>query len=251
LHDERNFSKPMMQMRSEKDKMDLMTFREIRERLANRDAIREQQVAEERAEAERELLEEKAKRAKEKMEQKKRAAAAAATAIIAKAQQQQHEIGAPVSRTSSTSSGTTTAAADTSSEVAKKFKDRFMKDTSKVIVRALAPYMKPDATVGKIKSSEDFKHLAKKVRAVMVKQQITHYSFIDHTCVVCHANIAVYLFQLTTYIMTKEIKHCTRIEDLKCSDSVKKKVTSRFSSYAIFPFTHSYLHVMCSCLSDH
>jgi len=27
--------------------------------------------------------------------------------------------------------------------------------------------------------------------------------------------------------MSKEIKHCPRIEDLKCSDSVKKKVNDR------------------------
>ena len=58
---------------------------------------------------------------------------------------------------------TTTAAADTSSEVVKKIKDRFLKDASKVVVKLLDPYRRPDAEHGKIQSVEDFKHLAKKV----------------------------------------------------------------------------------------
>merc|ERR1719192_183719 len=39
--------------RTARDRMDLMTFKEIRERLANRDVIRKKQEIEERAEAER------------------------------------------------------------------------------------------------------------------------------------------------------------------------------------------------------
>jgi hypothetical protein len=61
------------------------------------------------------------------------------------------------------SSRPTTAAADTSSEVVKKIKDRFMKDASKIIVKLLDPYRRPDAKRGHIQSTEDFKHLAKKV----------------------------------------------------------------------------------------
>lgn len=38
-------------------------------------------------------------------------------------------------------------------------------------------------------------------------------------------------FQLTQYIMQKELKHCTRIEDLKCSDSVKKKTAEFVRKY--------------------
>ncbi len=148
-----------LQKRTDKDKLDLMTFKEIRERLANRDAIRERQDLEERAEAERELLLEKAKRAEEraaaKVEQQPQDAVAEAAppvpAVAAAAL-------APESMDT-----TTTAAADTSSEVAKKVKERFKKDTSKVIVRVLDPYRRPDAARGRIKSNEDFKHLAKKV----------------------------------------------------------------------------------------
>ena len=43
------------QRRTEKEKKDLMTFEEMRLRLANRDQIREKQEAEERAEEAREM----------------------------------------------------------------------------------------------------------------------------------------------------------------------------------------------------
>ena len=51
-----------MQKRTARDRLDLMTFKEIRERLANRDVIREKQEIEERAEAERDREAEKAAR---------------------------------------------------------------------------------------------------------------------------------------------------------------------------------------------
>ena len=57
---------------------------------------------------------------------------------------------------------TTTAAADTSSEVARKIRERFMKDVSKVIVKVLTPFRKETGQIG---TNEDFKHLAKKVSA--------------------------------------------------------------------------------------
>ena len=39
------------------------------------------------------------------------------------------------------------------------------------------------------------------------------------------------LFQLTNYIMTKELKHCPRIEDLKCNERVKKKTSEYVRKY--------------------
>ena len=51
-----------LQRRTARDRLDLMTFKEIRERLANRDVIREKQEIEERAEAERDREAEKAAR---------------------------------------------------------------------------------------------------------------------------------------------------------------------------------------------
>ena len=64
-------------------------------------------------------------------------------------------------------SKTTTAAADTSSEVSKKIKENFMKEASKIIVKVLDPFRKGDAQKAKIQTTEDFKHLAKKVRLKM------------------------------------------------------------------------------------
>ncbi len=136
--------------------MDLMTFKEIRERMANRDLIREKQEMEERAEAEREREADRERRKAERLEQAANAAAVAATAsAMVKA--------AGAENTSAASATTTTAAADTSSEVAKKIKDKFLKDMSKVMVKVLDPYRRPDVPRGHIKSKEDFKHLAQKV----------------------------------------------------------------------------------------
>lgn len=63
----------------------------------------------------------------------------------------------------------TAAAADTSTsaEVEKKAKDRFAKQMSAVIVKTLDPF-RAKGCKGHIKSSEDFKHLAKKVSVVSV-----------------------------------------------------------------------------------
>ncbi|XP_071745910.1 histone-lysine N-methyltransferase SETD2 [Lepeophtheirus salmonis] len=84
------------------------------------------------------------------------------------------------------------------SDKEKKYKDRFLKETSKVIVKVLDPYRRSDAPNGQIKSVEDFKHLARK---------------------------------LTNFVMTKELKHCPKIEDLKCSESVKKKAAEFVKKY--------------------
>ena len=43
----------------------------------------------------------------------------------------------------------------------------------------------------------------------------------------------MFSFQLTNYIMTKELKHCNRIEDLRCSESVKKKTTEYVRKYML------------------
>ena len=68
---------------------------------------------------------------------------------------------------------TVAAAADTSSEVERKIKDRFLKETSKVVVKVLDPYRRDDASVAKIKTIEDFKHLAKKVKKIDFWREIS------------------------------------------------------------------------------
>jgi len=92
---------------------------------------------------------------------------------------------------------TTQAAADTSSDVEKKHKDKFVKEMSKVVVKILDPYRKKGVR-GHIGNTTDFKHLAKK---------------------------------LTYTIMHKELKHCKSIEELKATEKVKKKASEYASKY--------------------
>ena len=56
-------------------------------------------------------------------------------------------------------------AADTSgmAEAEKRAKDKFIKEMSGVIVKALTPFRMKGCKKGFIKNNEDFKHLAKKV----------------------------------------------------------------------------------------
>ena len=58
---------------SEKDKADLMTFKEMRERLLNKDKIREQQLKEEKEEEDKERREERARLEKIRKEEKRAA----------------------------------------------------------------------------------------------------------------------------------------------------------------------------------
>lgn len=165
--------------RTEKEKADLMTFEEMRVRLANRDAIREKQEQEERAEEEREF-EEAARQRREYREAERQAAQ---QQKVKQQPQQQQQIPQQI----------VAAPADTSSEAAKKYKERFRKETSEVVVRTLDPYHKVEATTGRIKNKEDFKYLAKK---------------------------------LTNYIVEKELSHCPKLKDLKCNEAKKKKIES-------------------------
>ena len=72
-------------------------------------------------------------------------------------------LSTPQPSVTSTSSGRTTqAAADTSSDVEKKHKEKFVKEMSKVVVKILDPYRKKGVK-GHIRKNDDFKYLAKKV----------------------------------------------------------------------------------------
>ena len=48
-------------------------------------------------------------------------------------------------------------------QVAKKIKEKFLKEVSRVVVKVLDPYRRLDVKRGHIKTTEDFKHLAKKL----------------------------------------------------------------------------------------
>ena len=67
-----------------------------------------------------------------------------------------------VTSTRQTPGRTTQAAADTSSDVEKKHKEKFLKEMSKLVVKILDPYRKKGVK-GYISKTDDFKHLAKKV----------------------------------------------------------------------------------------
>merc|ERR1719150_2001439 len=104
----------------------------------------------------------------------------------------------PQPSVSSTSSARTTqAAADTSSDVEKKHKEKFLKEMSKLVVKILDPYRKKGVK-GHISKTDDFKHLAKK---------------------------------LTFTILYKELKVCKNIEELKANEKVKKKASDYVSKY--------------------
>ena len=49
-------------------------------------------------------------------------------------------------------------------EAEKRAKDKFIKEMSGVIVKALTPFRMKGCKKGFIKNNEDFKHLAKKVK---------------------------------------------------------------------------------------
>ncbi|XP_073407265.1 histone-lysine N-methyltransferase SETD2 isoform X2 [Dendrobates tinctorius] len=91
-----------------------------------------------------------------------------------------------------------TAEADTSSELAKRSKEVFRKEMSQFIVQCLNPYRKPDCKIGRINTTEDFKHLARK---------------------------------LTHGVMNKELKYCKNPEDLDCNENVKHKTKEYIKKY--------------------
>ncbi len=125
------------QARNDRDKSEtFMTFEEMRMRLVNRDAIREKQEEEERAEDLREMEEAARQRQLEKKRLQGEVQGKAALASLA-------------------------TAADTETE--RKFKAAFLKEISKVVVKVLEEYRNTETS--KIKTKEDFKNLAKKVLA--------------------------------------------------------------------------------------
>ncbi|CAG9853837.1 unnamed protein product [Phyllotreta striolata] len=87
---------------------------------------------------------------------------------------------------------------DFNSEAAKKIKENFRTNMASTVVGSLNVYRKPDCMEGRITNNQDFKHLARK---------------------------------LTHFVMLKEMKHLTRIEDLTCTDNVKTKAREFIRKY--------------------
>ncbi|XP_045472360.1 probable histone-lysine N-methyltransferase CG1716 [Harmonia axyridis] len=83
-------------------------------------------------------------------------------------------------------------------ENAKKIKETFRSAMANTVVSALNAYRKADCKEGRITNTEDFKHLARK---------------------------------LTHFVMLKEMKYISEIEELVCSDSVKVKAKDFIRKY--------------------
>ncbi|XP_044750840.1 histone-lysine N-methyltransferase SETD2 [Coccinella septempunctata] len=83
-------------------------------------------------------------------------------------------------------------------ENAKKIKEAFRSAMANTVVTSLNVYRKSDCKEGRITNTEDFKHLARK---------------------------------LTHFVMLKEMKHISEIEELVCSESVKVKAKDFIRKY--------------------
>ncbi|TKC47545.1 hypothetical protein EI555_007970 [Monodon monoceros] len=108
------------------------------------------------------------------------------------------ENGEGLSDKNQTSKKPKTAEADASSELAKESKEVFRKEMSQFIVQCLNPYWKTDCKVGRITTTEDFKHLARK---------------------------------LTHGVMNKELKYCKDPKDLECNEDVRHKTKEDIKKY--------------------
>ncbi|XP_061385739.1 probable histone-lysine N-methyltransferase CG1716 [Danaus plexippus] len=75
-------------------------------------------------------------------------------------------------------------------ETARRIKEQFRANMARVMVQHLNPYRHSDAPAGRITSTADFKHLARK---------------------------------LTHFVMLKELKHCRSVDELEVTDSVRTK----------------------------
>lgn len=100
-------------------------------------------------------------------------------------------------------------------EVAKKIKESFRSNMATTVVSVLNAYRKPDCKKAQITNTDDFKHLARKVMRQIIKYTV----------------VLDFFFQLTHFVMLKEMKHIARIEDLTCTDNVKSKAREYIRKY--------------------
>lgn len=53
--------------------------------------------------------------------------------------------------------------------------------------------------------------------------------YMKHKCALMSVRLIV--FQLTHFVMLKELKHCRSVEDLECNDNVKHKARDFIKKY--------------------
>lgn len=105
---------------------------------------------------------------------------------------------------------------DSNSENAKKIKESFRSNMATVVVSVLNAYRKPDCKEGRITNTDEFKHLARKVN-----------KYLQHDSLFLN----FFTFQLTHFVMLKEMKHIEKIEDLVCTENVKAKAKEYIRKY--------------------
>lgn len=114
----------------------------------------------------------------------------------------------------------------------KKIKDDFLVKMASTVVSTLNPFLKPDCKQGRITCSEDFKHLARRVISflnyllLVIQTKDTNIIFVG-----AQVLISSIVFQLTNFVMLKELKHCRKVSDLTCNDSVKHKAREYIKKY--------------------
>lgn len=107
------------------------------------------------------------------------------------------------------------------SEDSKRIKDKFRSDIAGVIVQHLGPYRREDCKIGRISNTDDFKHLAKKVKIKILKLYRIHTNVIH----------LFRILQLTQYVMQKELKYCNTVHALEVTESVKVKSKEFIKKY--------------------
>lgn len=108
------------------------------------------------------------------------------------------------------------------SSAAKKIKEKFRSDISGDIVRHLKPYFSKACPVGQIQSSDDFRHLARKVNKIPSRSWLP----IFH-----RFSLPFCFLQLTYFVMLKELKYCNNVTLLEVTDSVKNKAREYIKKY--------------------
>ncbi|CAH0557782.1 unnamed protein product [Brassicogethes aeneus] len=145
---------------------------------------------------------EKLKREKEIMQQQQQLAAKSKPRVevveVKKARVEVVEIKKPKEKKPRTAKAKIREMSDFNSEAAKKIKETFRSNMAHTVVSVLNAYRKPECKEARITNTEDFKHLARK---------------------------------LTHFVMLKEMKHISKIEDLTCTDNVKSKAREYIKKY--------------------
>lgn len=116
---------------------------------------------------------------------------------------------------------------DVNSPAARKIKEKFRSDISGDIVKHLKPYFSKTCTVGQIQTSDDFRHLARKV----IKHKICHNNWGKNEEIRKKVQLFIFYFQLTFFVMLKELKHCNNVSLLEVTDSVKNKAREYIKKY--------------------